>query len=265
MVSLPQRDARNATAWSIESAATHRCDRVVERERRRRRAARGCAAASASRRERAGGDDARRRQRRHARRARRARSDARAARSCTASAKTSRSTVSACRRARAPGRPPRGSSEPSSAHLGLQQAVRVRRLGALEGVRADELGEPVGLVRGGRARGAHLVEDDPVAALGELPGRLAAGEPAADDRGVPRSFAWTVRIHRARAVESVRRRDPVVARAGPALAPVAGREPRPPRHVVSATTIAPPEHMTNQSDIAARTAAPGRDRRTDCR
>ena len=38
------------------------------------------------------------------------------------------------------------------AHLGLEQAVRVRGLGALEGVRADELGELVGLVRGGRAR-----------------------------------------------------------------------------------------------------------------
>ena len=60
------------------------------------------------------------------------------------------------------------------AHLGLEQAVRVGRLGALEGVGADELGEPVGLVRSVAADGTHLVQDDVVPALGELPGGLAA-------------------------------------------------------------------------------------------
>ena len=67
------------------------------------------------------------------------------------------------------------------AHLGLEQAVRVRRLGALERVGAHELGETVGLVRRRAAHAAHLVDDDVVAALGELPRGFAAGEPAADD------------------------------------------------------------------------------------
>ena len=67
------------------------------------------------------------------------------------------------------------------AHLGLEQAVRVGGLGALEGVGADELREPIGLVRFGSADGPHLVHDDVVPALGELPGGLAAGESAADD------------------------------------------------------------------------------------
>ena len=59
--------------------------------------------------------------------------------------------------------------------------MRVRRLGALEGVGADELGEAIGLVRRRAADAAHLVHDDVVAALGELPGGFAAGESAADD------------------------------------------------------------------------------------
>ena len=67
------------------------------------------------------------------------------------------------------------------AHLGLEQAVCVGGLGALEGVGADELRETIGLVRLGAAHGPHLVHDDVVPALGELPGGLAAGEAAADD------------------------------------------------------------------------------------
>ena len=74
------------------------------------------------------------------------------------------------------------------AHLGLQQAVRVRRLGALEGVGADELGEAIGLVRLGAAHGPHLVQHDVVPALGELPGGFAAGEAAADDGGTSHSL-----------------------------------------------------------------------------
>ena len=102
-------------------------------------------------------------------------------RSCTAAEKTSRSTVSALppgtRAASAHSRIMRA----EQAHLGLEQAVRVGGLGALEGVRADELREPIGLVRFGAADGPHLVHDDVVPALGELPGGLAAGESAADD------------------------------------------------------------------------------------
>ena len=67
------------------------------------------------------------------------------------------------------------------AHFGLEQAVRVRRLRALECVRADELREPIGLVRRRRSRRPHLMHDDIVAALRELPRRLAAGESSTDD------------------------------------------------------------------------------------
>ena len=102
-------------------------------------------------------------------------------RSCTAEENTSRSTVErgAARNARLVRRPEHDGAE--QAHLGLEQSVRVGRLGALEGVRAHELGEAVGLVRRGAAHAAHLVDDDVVPTLGELPGGLAPGEPAADD------------------------------------------------------------------------------------
>ena len=67
------------------------------------------------------------------------------------------------------------------AHLGLEQPVRVGDLGALEGVRAHQLGELVGLMCLRAAYPAHLVQHHPVATLGELPGGLASGEPASDD------------------------------------------------------------------------------------
>jgi hypothetical protein len=67
------------------------------------------------------------------------------------------------------------------AHLGLEQPVRVGGLGALEGVGADQLTEPIGLVRGRRADGAHLVEHDVMPAFGQLPRRLRAREATADD------------------------------------------------------------------------------------
>ncbi len=56
---------------------------------------------------------------------------------------------------------------------------------ALERVAADELGELVGLVRGGGLHGAHLVERAGEAAAGKLPGGFGAGESAADDVDVP--------------------------------------------------------------------------------
>jgi len=69
---------------------------------------------------------------------------------------------------------------PEPPHLGLEQAVRVRQFDRFEGVAADELGQPVGLVRGRGAVGPHLVERDGNAALGQRPGGLAPREPAAD-------------------------------------------------------------------------------------
>ena len=51
-----------------------------------------------------------------------------------------------------------------------------------EAVRADHLGEAVGLVRGRRvAAAAHFAEADAQAGFGELPGGFASGEAAADD------------------------------------------------------------------------------------
>ena len=68
------------------------------------------------------------------------------------------------------------------AHLLVQQADRIGLavVGA-ERVGADQLGQRLGLVRGGRAHRAHLVQHDRHAAARDLPGRLGAREPAADD------------------------------------------------------------------------------------
>ena len=65
-------------------------------------------------------------------------------------------------------------------HFGLQQAVRVAGLGALERVRADELTELLRSMRGGATHGTHLTDHDRVPALSELPRGFTAGEPAAD-------------------------------------------------------------------------------------
>src|SRR5881275_2545333 len=64
----------------------------------------------------------------------------------------------------------------------MQQPDRIR-LGVVgaKGVRANELGEAAGLVRGGAVQWAHLVQRDGHAALRDLPGGFGAGEPAADD------------------------------------------------------------------------------------
>ena len=49
-----------------------------------------------------------------------------------------------------------------------------------EGVGADQLRQTLGLVRGGGAHRAHLVQHHRHAGLGDLPGGFGAGEPAAD-------------------------------------------------------------------------------------
>ena len=52
-------------------------------------------------------------------------------------------------------------------------------------VRTDHLGQLVGLVRRGRAAAAaHFAKAHGQAGLGQLPGRFASGEPAADDLNV---------------------------------------------------------------------------------
>ena len=53
-----------------------------------------------------------------------------------------------------------------------------------EGVAADQLGQPVGVMGRRLHRRPHLVQGHPDAALRERPGRLRAGETAADDGGV---------------------------------------------------------------------------------
>ena len=66
-------------------------------------------------------------------------------------------------------------------HLLVQQPDRVvQAVVGAERVGADQLGERAGLVRGGRPARAHLVEDHRNTGLRQLPGRLAAGEPATD-------------------------------------------------------------------------------------
>ena len=68
------------------------------------------------------------------------------------------------------------------AHLAVDDADRVvQRVVGTERIGADELGEALGAVRFGAAQRAHFVQDDGDVGLGDLPSRLAAGEPAADD------------------------------------------------------------------------------------
>ena len=67
------------------------------------------------------------------------------------------------------------------AHLRVQEADRVvERIIGAERVGADQLGQPAGLVRLGRAHRAHLVHHDRDAGARRLPGGLAAGQTAAD-------------------------------------------------------------------------------------
>ena len=69
-------------------------------------------------------------------------------------------------------------------HLLLQEADGVIELVAAEGIGADELGEPIGLVDRGRLHRPHLVEHDGDAARRGLPGGFAPGQAAADDENV---------------------------------------------------------------------------------
>ncbi len=67
-------------------------------------------------------------------------------------------------------------------HLLMQHAHRiVAGIVGAERVGADELREPVGLMRLGPAHRPHLVQHHGYASLGHLPRRLAAGKAAADD------------------------------------------------------------------------------------
>ena len=68
-----------------------------------------------------------------------------------------------------------------AAHLLLENADGVLKSRTAQRIAADKLGEVRRLVRRGRCDGAHLVEQDLDAALGSLPGGLAAGESRARD------------------------------------------------------------------------------------
>src|SRR5687768_12239037 len=68
-----------------------------------------------------------------------------------------------------------------SAHLGLQQTVRVSEILALERIGADQLGKAIGLMRRCAAHGPHLDQADRMATLGELPRGLTSGESRAND------------------------------------------------------------------------------------
>ena len=68
------------------------------------------------------------------------------------------------------------------AHFGMQQPDGV--IGGIIGaerIGAHEFGEAVGAVRLGHPVGAHLVQDDADAGIGDLPGGFGAGEAGADD------------------------------------------------------------------------------------
>ena len=67
-------------------------------------------------------------------------------------------------------------------HLAVDDADRIAEsVVGPEGVRADQFGEMVGLMRLGRPHGPHLVQNDGKAGLSDLPGRFAAREAASDD------------------------------------------------------------------------------------
>ena len=70
-------------------------------------------------------------------------------------------------------------------HLFFQQADGVVELVAAEGIAADELGEPIGLVHGGRTHRPHLVQRDRHAARRRLPRGLATR------RGRRRRSEWS--------------------------------------------------------------------------
>ena len=77
------------------------------------------------------------------------------------------------------GRPHDERTEPP--HFLFEQTDGVIELVAAEGIAADELGEPIGLVDGRRPHRPHFVQRDRHAARGRLPGSFGTGEPATDD------------------------------------------------------------------------------------
>jgi len=68
-----------------------------------------------------------------------------------------------------------------TAHLFFQQANRVIEFVAAKRVAADQFGESIGLVDGGRADRPHFVKRHGHTARRSLPGCFRSGEPAADD------------------------------------------------------------------------------------
>ena len=71
---------------------------------------------------------------------------------------------------------------PEPAKLGLEQAVSVGGVDRFEGVAADQLADPVGAMRRSPHDRTHLDQRNLHPPLGQRPGCLAAGQPAADYR-----------------------------------------------------------------------------------
>ena len=83
------------------------------------------------------------------------------------------------RHARGIGRPHHDRAEP--AHLLFDQPDGVVDLVGAERIAADQLGQSVGLMHGGRPHRPHLVNGDVRAGFSGLPRRFTTREPAADD------------------------------------------------------------------------------------
>ena len=84
----------------------------------------------------------------------------------------------------------------AAAHLLMQQADGiVHGIVGAEGVGADQLRQTVGLMGLGAAPGPHLMQHHGDPGPGQLPGRLAAGEPAADH--VNRGLIAQIVLHKA--------------------------------------------------------------------
>ena len=83
------------------------------------------------------------------------------------------------------------------AHFGVQQADRV--VGGIVGaerIGAHEFGKAVGAMGFGHPAGAHLMQDNADARLGDLPGRFRAGKARADDMYGFRSRSGACHGHR---------------------------------------------------------------------
>jgi hypothetical protein len=74
-------------------------------------------------------------------------------------------------------------SEPSAASPDAAGPRHCCRVIGAETVGTDQFGQPVGLVRVGAMRSAHLMQDHGDAGLGDLPGGFGTGEAAANDVG----------------------------------------------------------------------------------